>query len=86
LYIELLTRTGADHRELALGADVLDRDPSQDTEGRSSVGVEGHKHGADSTVEGTTSIEAEPTKPDKYGSNEHERGVVWLVVDFVALW
>lgn len=60
--------------------DHVDEDPANGTGGGGSVGVEGGVHGADGAVEGGTTVEAEPSKPDEAGAEEDEGGVVRLVV------
>jgi len=79
------TRASTHNGEMALGTDVLYHNPAEHTERGSGVGVEGSDHRADGAVERTTSIEAEPSKPDEHGSNEDECGVVGFSVNLVAL-
>ena len=78
-------RAGADDGEVALGADVVDKDPAEDAEGGGGVGVKGGQHGADCAVEGGTAVEAEPAEPDKDGADEDESGVVSAAVNLLAL-
>lgn len=73
------------NRELALVADEINSDPAEDTSGSCDVGIEGSEHGADSCVEGRTTIEAEPTEPDEDSAEEDEGGVVGLAVRLLAV-
>jgi hypothetical protein len=79
------TGASTDDRELALIANVLNRGPAQDTKRGSSIGVEGGKHGPESTIERTASVEAEPSEPNEDSANEYKRRVVCFAVDFITL-
>lgn len=70
---------------MAFGANVVDHNPTENTEASSGVGVEGGQHRAYGSVEGGTAVEAIPPEPDKDGTDEDKSGVMGTTVDFVAL-
>ena len=77
-------RASTNKREVALGADVFDEGPAQYAKASGSVGVEYSHHRSDRSVEGRSTVEAEPSEPDEAGTDEDEGGIVGLVVDLVA--
>ena len=79
------TRACTNEREVTLAADVVDSDPTKDSEACCGVGVEGCHHGADGGVESRSAVEAEPTKPNEYCADEDQGGVVGLAVELLAL-
>jgi hypothetical protein len=79
------SRASTDHREVTFGTDVLNRHPAENSEGGRSVGVEGSQHRAHSAVKSTTSVEAEPAKPDEDSADEDECRIMSFSVDLVAL-
>ena len=70
---------------MALGANVVNNNPAEDTETGSGVGVESSQHRTHSPVQGRTAVKAVPSKPNEDGTDENKCRVVGTAMDLVAL-
>jgi len=67
------------NREFPSLAEVVGQHPAQDSSRCSEIGIEHCVHSTDGSVEGGSSVEAEPAKPDEACSNEDHCDVVRAV-------
>lgn len=73
----------ADDREMPFCADVVDKNPAENTKAGGGVGVKGSQHGANSTVQSGTAVEAIPSKPDQNGTDEDKSRIVGAAVNLL---